>query len=89
MSKKSRPPLTDKDGEAREMTAAALATFRPARETHPKLAEASRRMRGPQKAPKKVPTTIRLDADVRAHFEASGKGWQTRLNDTLRAAIFK
>lgn len=43
-----------------------------------------RRARGPQKAPLKVPTTIRFDADVLADLKASGKGWQTRVNDAMR-----
>lgn len=32
----------------------------------------------------KVSTTIRFDADVIAFFKASGKGWQTRMNQVLR-----
>jgi uncharacterized protein (DUF4415 family) len=40
--------------------------------------------RGPQKAPTKVPTTIRFDADVLAALKASGKGWQTRVNEAMR-----
>ena len=31
--------------------------------------------------------TIRLDADIAAHFRATGKGWQTRLNAILRRAV--
>ena len=31
---------------------------------------------------------IRLDADIAEHFRASGPGWQTRLNATLREALF-
>ena len=34
--------------------------------------------------PLKVPTTIRFDADVLAGLKASGKGWQTRVNDAMR-----
>jgi uncharacterized protein (DUF4415 family) len=30
---------------------------------------------------------IRLDADVVAALRASGDGWQTRINDTLRASL--
>lgn len=30
--------------------------------------------------------TIMLDPDVIAHFKASGKGWQTRVNAALRKA---
>ncbi len=43
-----------------------------------------RRGRGPQKAPTKVLTTIRLDADVIAFFRAQGRGYQTRINEELR-----
>ena len=34
-----------------------------------------------------VQTTIRLDRDVFDHFRASGRGWQSRMNDTLRRAV--
>ena len=46
-----------------------------------------RRGRGKQHAPTKVSTTIRLDADVLAWFRATGPGYQTRINQVLRAAI--
>ena len=42
------------------------------------------RQRGPKNKPLKVPTTIRFDADVLAALKASGKGWQTRVNQALR-----
>ena len=35
----------------------------------------------------KKATTIRVDADVLAALKASGPGWQTRVNDLLRAAL--
>lgn len=35
-------------------------------------------------APLKMPTTIRFDADVLTALKASGKGWQTRVNDVVR-----
>jgi uncharacterized protein (DUF4415 family) len=43
-----------------------------------------RRGRGPQRAPTKVLTTIRLDADVIAFFKAQGRGYQSRINEELR-----
>lgn len=43
-----------------------------------------RRGRGSQKAPTKVLTTIRLDADVIAFFRALGPGYQSRINEVLR-----
>ena len=36
---------------------------------------------------KKEPIKVRIDKDILAHFRATGRGWQTRLNDTLRAAL--
>jgi uncharacterized protein (DUF4415 family) len=45
-----------------------------------------RRGRGPQTAPTKVSTTIRIDADVLEFFRATGPGYQTRMNEALRAA---
>lgn len=45
---------------------------------------AQRRGRGPQKSPRKQPTTIRFDADVLAGLKATGPGWQTRVNDAMR-----
>ncbi|MBI5330304.1 MAG: BrnA antitoxin family protein [Betaproteobacteria bacterium] len=40
--------------------------------------------RPPSTRPLKVPTTIRFDADVLAALKASGKGWQTRVNEAMR-----
>ena len=48
-----------------------------------------KRGRGPQKAPTKVLTTVRLDADVLAFFKAQGSGYQTRINDELRKVVTK
>lgn len=41
------------------------------------------RQRGTQKAPTKVPVTMRLDARVVEHWKRSGPGWQSRLNKQL------
>ena len=41
----------------------------------------------PRSAQTKVSTTIRLDADVLAHFRSGGPGWQTRVNEALRGLI--
>ena len=37
----------------------------------------------------KVSTTIRFDADVLAAMKATGPGWQTRVNDALRALFVR
>lgn len=41
----------------------------------------------PPKKACKIPTTIRFDADVLAALKASGKGWQTRVNEAMREWI--
>jgi uncharacterized protein (DUF4415 family) len=47
-----------------------------------------RKSRGrPKAAMTKEPVKLRLDADVLAALRASGDGWQTRINDTLRASL--
>lgn len=55
----------------------------------PPLDEAEwRRLAGnPLYRPLKKQTTVRLDADVLVWLRSSGKGWQTRLNAILRAAM--
>ena len=47
-------------------------------------AEMGRRRGRPAGSGTKVSTTIRFDADVLAAFKATGDGWQTRMNDTLK-----
>lgn len=41
----------------------------------------------PKSGNPKVSTTIRLDADILEHFRTQGPGWQTRINDALRARV--
>jgi uncharacterized protein (DUF4415 family) len=41
----------------------------------------------PKAVTTKEPVKLRLDADVLAALRASGEGWQTRINDTLRASL--
>ena len=65
---------------------------RPAIEVVPDLVEASKRlrgMRGKQRLPTKVHVNLRLDADVVEHFQATGKGWQVRINGALRKAMLE
>ncbi|WP_342116536.1 BrnA antitoxin family protein [Pseudoduganella sp. OTU4001] len=39
---------------------------------------------GSTKPDKKIPTTIRLDPDVLHALKASGRGWQSRVNEAIR-----
>lgn len=75
-----------RDPDTVELTSEMMARARPASEVHPDIVADWRRTRGKQKAPVKKLVSIRLDGDVIAHFRASGDGWQTRINDTLRKA---
>lgn len=43
--------------------------------------------RGSQRAPIKAKVTLRLDRGVLEHFKATGKGWQTRINEALKNLI--
>jgi uncharacterized protein (DUF4415 family) len=40
----------------------------------------------PKSAAPKMAVNIRLDADLLAHYRATGPGWQSRINETLRKA---
>ena len=84
MTKRAR--LIDADGEVRELTAADLRRFKPADQVLPPelLKTMGIKPRGPQKAPTKQATTIRLSPDVMAAFKATGSGWQTRIDAALK-----
>ena len=45
-----------------------------------------RTARGAQKAPTKVPLSIRLSPEVVAHYKATGPGWQRRIDEDLKKA---
>lgn len=46
-----------------------------------------RKGRGPQKTPTKVQLTLRLSPDVVEYFKATGRGWQSRVDEALKAYI--
>ena len=50
-------------------------------------APALKRGRGPQSAPTKVLTSLRLDADILEFFKSKGAGYQSRINAALRAEV--
>lgn len=45
------------------------------------------RRRGPGRVARKVSTTIRFDADLLDAMRATGPGWQTRINEAVRAWV--
>lgn len=84
---KKKLALTNKHGEVRELTAKDLHDFKNAREVLSPALMKKIGVRGEQKAAKKVPTTIRLSPDVLEKFKATGQGWQTRIDNSLRQFI--
>ncbi|MEE3609513.1 BrnA antitoxin family protein [Avibacterium paragallinarum] len=78
-------PLTDEQ----------LAQFKPIEQVLPtellnillKHTETRKKARGKQKAPTKQAVSLRLSPEVITAFKATGKGWQSRINDTLLKAI--
>ena len=75
------------DPDNPEWTAEDWANARPTREVMPDLLEAWRRSRGRQKTPTKVLVSLRLDSDVVERLRASGRGWQSRVNEMLKKAV--
>ena len=79
--------LTNKDGEVRELNAEDMSSFKSAKAALPASLAKKIGVRGAQKAPKKIVTTIRLSPDVLEKFKATGEGWQTRIDASLRQFI--
>ena len=79
--KRSTPAIWNDPDDAPELTAA---FFKSA-----DLYESTKiKARGrPKAVTTKEPVKLRLDADVLAALRASGEGWQTRINETLRASL--
>jgi uncharacterized protein (DUF4415 family) len=89
-----KKPLTDEEGEVRELLASDFNNMRPTFEVlPPELVEIIKNRkvgeRGPQVAPVKQQVTLRLDQDVLESFRATGAGWQGRINAALRKAATK
>ena len=52
-----------------------------------KRGAAASRSPGRPRGSNKVSTTIRIDADIIEAFKQAGSGWQSRMNDVLRASL--
>lgn len=75
------------DVDSPVLTEAKMAGMRPLAEVDPELAAWAKRgrgQRGKQKAPTKIAMALRLDPDVLDAYKSTGKGWQSRMNETLR-----
>ena len=77
-------PLTEAQGEMREIEQADLVRFKPAAQVLPASLQRKLGVRGPQKAPTKERVNIRLSPEVVQRFKATGAGWQTRVDATLQ-----
>ena len=80
-------PLTDADGEVRELGDADFARAGRLSDLPGGLQVKLRRGRGPQKAPTKELISLRVSPDVLTRFRATGDGWQTRMDEALREWI--
>jgi uncharacterized protein (DUF4415 family) len=81
MNKKTKNDLDDFEWTAAEIKASKKINSLP-KSLQAKLA--TRKSRGPQIAPTKIPTTIRLSSDVIESFKATGAGWQTKIDLALK-----
>ena len=89
-----KKPLTNKDGEVRELTRKDINKMRSAGEVLPAdladvLPKRKIGQRGPQKQPTKVSVTVRYSPEVVKYFKDTGTGWQTRMDDILKKWIKK
>ena len=57
-----------------------LSRMKSVKESHPEI---PKRVRGPQKAPLKIPVSLRLHPDIVDYFKEQGSGWQTKINNIL------
>ncbi len=81
MNKKPKSDVLDDDNP--EWTGLEVRNAKPFTQL-PATLQAKLSGRGPQKAPVKVSTTIRLSPDVLQAFRAAGDGWQTRIDAALK-----
>ncbi|MEA3061298.1 MAG: hypothetical protein QOJ94_1079 [Sphingomonadales bacterium] len=80
-------PLTDAEGEVRELQDEDFARARTFEELPQDMQAKLRGVRGKQKAPTKALISLRVSRDVLGRFRATGEGWQTRMDEALREWI--
>jgi len=82
-------PITNNVAEIRELDSEDLTRFKSAQEDPPISLLKNLGVRGQQKVPKKIITTIRLSTDVLETFKATSDGWQTRIDLSLRQFLLE
>lgn len=75
------------DADNPEWTDEDFRRARPGGALPPEILRAFPKTRGPQKAPRKIPVSIRLTPEVVERFKASGPGWQSRIDEVLKKAV--
>ncbi|MGA0598879.1 BrnA antitoxin family protein [Enterovirga sp. CN4-39] len=86
----SRPPLTDDDGEVRELTAEDATLFRPSAEVDPGVVEAMQRLKKggrPKVEAPKAHIGFRMAADLVEGIRGTGRGYNVRVEKVLREAL--
>jgi len=89
-----KKPLIDQDGEVREITAADMKHFKPAKEVLPpvfftemaKLKAKRLRGRPKLKAPREM-LSLRLKKNIIDGIKSSGRGYNTRIEKILEEAL--
>ena len=93
MSRKTKQPAPDKENPEWTREDFARATRFPAgvrlKDMRPAQLASLVGKRGPQKAPTKIPVSIRLSPEVVQHFKAKGPGWQSKIDAALRKMVKK
>ena len=87
-----KKPLTNKDGDVRELMYNDIQSMRPADQVLPDdlLTSLPKRKigeRGKQKQPTKILVTLRYSHEVVNYFKSTGSGWQTRVDQALKEWI--
>jgi uncharacterized protein (DUF4415 family) len=72
-------PVIDELGEVEELTLDMMQQFKPAKDVLSATLYANLTQ---HKAPE-----LQVDIDILAAFQATGQGWQTRINDVLRKYV--
>ncbi len=85
-------PLTNNEGDVRELTQEDIRSMRPAGEVLPNdlmdvLSKRGIGQRVKQKMPTKIPVTLRYSPEVVNYFKSSGDGWQIRMDEALKEWI--
>lgn len=93
MSRKTKQSAPDKENPEWTQADFAKATRFPAgfklKDVKPSQLKSMIGKRGPQKAPTKIPVSIRLSPEVVKHFKAQGPGWQSKIDTALRKIVKK